>query len=661
MAIGERRFLTAYRQADEDFPGLIQEDDGTVWVVLPDGSRVQVTGGGGGGGGVPSGPAGGVLDGTYPDPGFAIDMATQAELNAVAATAVSKAVVDAAGDLIVGSGSDTVTRLPIGANNKLLGVSSGSLAWVDNTGTPGATGATGPAGTGSASVMEAQLGGNSIIGATTITLDRSAPLAFSIGTYVIIDPFTIECEIRRITGVSGTTLTLDTGLTYAHSTNDQVWSFIGGLVPWNWWGALPGSTAAATQNVTAFNRLTNQIYGLGSYYYGGIFCPPGIWYIDGELRQERDQLLQGTNVMNSKIVAHTTFSFPDSETAMYHPYRDGVPVTFGTGGVSGRWMLRNIYFDGNNVAGSNGVLSSPQQPDSWENLRVDNCKGYGTAFCDVQQHIIKNFEGINNGISTRIRNAGFVWIDGWNSENADTNDVLMDCLPGGGMHHIHWENAHSEHLDGTTSFLVDMTNAASDVNGLVWDHIWISCTAGQKMFEFPNAAIPSGYELRHVRANGALSTVIGIDDAYRGESLNIFTAFSGYITSHIRTLGSFASATNLWGHPVYWAAGDGAGEARIAMSRGSGGGAFPTPTFFSRQHDSKNIHYVALDDTDAEVWRVGYNGSMRIMAAATIFSGTGVPSNAIGSDGDFYLRTDTPGASNQRLYVKASGAWAGII
>jgi hypothetical protein len=40
--------------------------------------------------------------------------------------------------------------------------------------------------------------------------------------------------------------------------------------------------------------------------------------------------------------------------------------------------------------------------------------------------------------------------------------------------------------------------------------------------------------------------------------------------------------------------------------------------------------------------------------------GSGVPSNAVGNNGDFYLRSDTPGTANQRLYVRSAGAYVGI-
>lgn len=48
MAVGERRFLTGFRQVDTNSPGLVLEDDGTVWLVNPGGSRTQLPGGEGG-------------------------------------------------------------------------------------------------------------------------------------------------------------------------------------------------------------------------------------------------------------------------------------------------------------------------------------------------------------------------------------------------------------------------------------------------------------------------------------------------------------------------------------------------------------------------------------------------------------------------------------
>lgn len=47
--------------------------------------------------------------------------------------------------------------------------------------------------------------------------------------------------------------------------------------------------------------------------------------------------------------------------------------------------------------------------------------------------------------------------------------------------------------------------------------------------------------------------------------------------------------------------------------------------------------------------------------SGVVYQGEGVPSGSNGNDGDVYFRTDTPGTLNQRIYVRVSGSWTGIL
>ena len=429
--------------------------------------------------------------------------------------------------------------------------------------------------------------------ATTLTLnlvEGEAPLVG--GQYLVVDAYTSQAEVRKITAVSGAGVTLVGALTYAHASGDRVLVVDAPYLTTAVWGCKGDNS---TDDHTGLQEAVIQttVHGGGLWLDGlnktHIVSQPLLAAPSAKIRHmgikakstfvpaESNNALVIT--MQGNILAFTASAATDSFTTpsahdipadnigvifqgtslpggitagkLYYS-RDRTALTFKVSATSGGAAVNitsnglgrvfcevrsltksywdDVFIDGNNVASLNGVNASLQQPGFWNKVRIDNCPEKGLIL-NGQQHCLTNFESINCSKAVVLDNASFMWFSGFNAEQCDRGVYIDE----GGAENCLFSGAHFEMNAG--SGYATVSSVAIDIaygcNNLTVQNLSVSMqAAGQKIMAVA-AAISTSYTVTDARVAGASAGtgLIFLDDLSRDISLDAWDDLRFHVSS----------------------------------------------------------------------------------------------------------------------------------
>jgi hypothetical protein len=549
------------------------------------------------------------------------------------------------------------------------------------------------------------LAGAASAGATTITLDRTAAPRVA-RQIVAIDAFTPECELRTVTAIAGTVLTVS-ALEYAHSADDPVIFIDGGAVPAVLFGCKgDGSTddhtafqwgARQCHQANLWLDLQNRVYIISQPVLAGSSCKWRNGQITAKTASPTFAPAESNNAMVMMYAGNVkTFTATAADDTFVTPTDHGIPaanigVVFqGTNLPTG--ITAGKYYYARDIVRSSPTWSFKVSTTSGGAAVDLTADGSGTAFCEVYSlgrllwddiYVYGSDIAGLNGVLANVQQPSF-WhkvriqacpgvgailqgqqmlfyntivtrcgtgmrFDGLSlCDFYGTNVETINTGPGIGLHF-------NTNVLGNTSITFwglhfeTITNAAIHITQGVGLHFSrVHTNSAGPLVVCDGTITNTGYHIENAYWATDDATYVAIDDAARG--------WTG--ADVLLERAHFGRLIDDFYAPVDWAAiptppksmwgGVGKGYHRV------GGAAVDYPFMESRIPSGQSVDFwKVLDSAGAEAFAFKSDGAVQIKDGPLILAGTGTPEAAVTAPvGSLFLRTDAATS----LYVKQTGA-----
>lgn len=318
----------------------------------------------------------------------------------------------------------------------------------------------------------ARVGANVSAAATAITTRTALnTLGANLG-WVAVDPFTAQCEIRKIASISGTTVNLHLALGYDHGVDDAMLWMPTPEISVEMFGAVgDGATDDAAAIQAALNAADNLKSSASHTGRGAtVMMGPSVFLINSSITIPGSVTLRGAGSASSSIVAGASFS----GTTVSLPVGGTGDVMIFIGAAGGAEVygtcLEYVFVDANHYADICVYSDAINENSGIRYVRLQDALEHALyiATSNAQNYTIEALEVQMNGGSASASAVG-IYVNGGNSSGGRWYNITSNSDSGAIDANIQLENVNGmllSHLHtetGTDGILIGAVAACEGI------------------------------------------------------------------------------------------------------------------------------------------------------------------------------------------------------